>query len=108
MKVQITENKLRNIISESINELINEGYFGNDATPGQFVNTSREIADTYNDSQNSKNSGRRVSGMTVMDFIKNNGGLQKIGNMPLDKLMDMIQDYITPEQEPIDFDPNMF
>ena len=42
-----------------------------------------------------------------MDFIKQNGGLQNIGNMPLDQLMDMIQDYITPEQEPIDFDTNM-
>lgn len=107
MKIRITESNLKNIITESINELINEGYFGDNATPGQFVNTSREIADTFNDSRNSKYSHRRIGNTTVMDFIKQNGGLQKIGNMPVDELMDMLQDYITPEQETIDF-TNMF
>ena len=107
MKIRITENELRSVVQESLVELVREGYFGNDATPGQFVNTAREIADTYNDSQNRKNGRRPISNITTMDFIKQNGGLQNIGNMPLDQLMDMIQDYITPEQEPIDFDTNM-
>ena len=104
MKVRITENKLKKYISESIRKVINESYYGDDATPGQFVNTSREIADTFNDSQNSKYSNRRISNITVMDFIKQYGGLQKIGNLPVNQLMDMLQAYITPEPEPIDFE----
>lgn len=105
--VKLTENELRNIVRTSLIELVNEGYYGNDATPGQFVNTAREIANTYNDSQNRKNSRRPVSNTTVMEFIKQNGGLEKLGNIPLNKLMDMIQDYTTPERETIDFDTNI-
>lgn len=94
MKIKLTEDKLRQIIRESITELNEGGYFGDDATPEQFANASQEIADTFNDSENARRANRQVSAMTLKDFINQNGGLQKVGNMNLFDLMDMIEDYI--------------
>jgi hypothetical protein len=92
--IKINETTLRRIVSESIQEVIKEGYFGDDATSQQTVDAAQEITDTYNDSNFRKDTHRPISNMTTLDFIRQNGGLQRVGQMPLDQLMMMIKDYI--------------
>lgn len=93
-KIYITEEKLKKIVKECVTNMVNEAYYNDDATPEQRVAAAHEIADTYNDSAFSKESKRRVSGLTVLDFIKLNGGLQKVGNMNVYELMKLLNDYI--------------
>ena len=101
-------NTLIKTIEEYIKKELMEAYYGNDATPEQFVNTADEISNTYNDSEVGKNGKYHLGRITTMNFIRLMGGLEKIGNMPVDQLMKMLNNYITPEQEPIDFDTNQF